>query len=287
MTTHRQAHVVVIGNEKGGSGKSTTAMHIISALLRDGARVASIDLDARQGSLSRYFENRKHFITRSGIDLPMPEHFAVSRDALDKLGAERLREEDALRELILDLRVEFDFLVIDTPGADTHLSRLGHSFADTLVTPMNDSFIDLDLLARIEPETLKIRGPSVYSDMVWEMRKARMERDQGRMDWVVMRNRIAAANARNAKDVEAVLTPLSRRLGFRVAPGFGDRMIFRELFLDGVTLLDLREIGSGFRWSLSHIAARNELRALLKTLGLTAVGSSEADAAENAERQIA
>ncbi|MEM6491774.1 MAG: division plane positioning ATPase MipZ [Pseudomonadota bacterium] len=276
--TQRRAHVVVVGNEKGGSGKSTTAMHLISALLRDGAQVASIDLDARQGSLSRYFENRKQFIARTKVPLPMPEHFAVSKDALDKLGDERAREEDALRELILDLRVEFDFLVVDTPGADTHLSRLGHSFADTLVTPMNDSFIDLDLLARVEPETLKIRGPSVYSEMVWEMRKARMERDNGRMDWVVMRNRVSASNARNARDVEAVLEPLSRRLGFRLAPGFGDRMIFRELFLDGVTLLDLRDLGGGFRWSLSHVAARNELRALLKVLGL---GASAADAEED------
>lgn len=285
--TQGRAEVVVIGNEKGGSGKSTTAMHIISALLRDGATVASIDLDARQGSLSRYFENRKQFIARTKLDLPMPEHFAVSKDALDKLGAEREREEAALRELILDLRVEFDFLVIDTPGADTHLSRLGHSFADRLVTPMNDSFIDLDLLARVEPETLKIRGPSVYSEMVWEMRKARLERDQGRVDWVVMRNRVAASNARNSRDVEAVLEPLSRRLGFRLAPGFGDRVIFRELFLDGVTLLDLRELGGGFRWSLSHVAARNELRALLKVLGLGAGTLGDAAEDEEAARRIA
>ena len=42
------AHVVVLGNEKGGSGKSTTAFHIAVALLKAGQRVATIDLDCRQ-----------------------------------------------------------------------------------------------------------------------------------------------------------------------------------------------------------------------------------------------
>lgn len=264
-----KAHVVVVGNEKGGSGKSTTAMHIISALLRENVQVASIDLDARQGTLSRYFENRKNYIERTGAPLRVPEHFAVARAALDTLGAARAAEEQALGGLIESLIADFDYLVIDTPGSDTHLSRLGHSYADTLLTPMNDSFVDLDLLARVDPETLKVRGPSIYADMVWEIRKQRMERDRGRMDWVVMRNRVNASNARISKDVDSVLEPLARRLGFRLASGFSERMIFRELFLDGITLLDLRDLGATFRWSFSHVAARNELRAMLKTLGLT------------------
>ncbi|MBM3566952.1 MAG: ATPase, partial [Alphaproteobacteria bacterium] len=54
----KRAHVIVLGNEKGGSGKSTTAMHLIAACLRDGRSVASIDLDARQGTLTRYLSNR-------------------------------------------------------------------------------------------------------------------------------------------------------------------------------------------------------------------------------------
>lgn len=266
----KRAHVVVIGNEKGGSGKSTTAMHIASSLLREGAEVASIDLDVRQGTFSRYFENREAYIARSGAELRVPHHYAITPRTLAAMGDDRALEKRSLTELIDYAVAGYDYVVIDTPGSDTHLSRLGHSYADTLVTPMNDSFVDLDLLARVEPETLKVRGPSIYSEMVWEIRKQRMERDGGRIDWIVMRNRINASNARISKDVDAVLEPLARRLGFRLAPGFSERMIFRELFLEGITLLDLRDLGGGFKWSLSHVAARNELRAMLDALGLTA-----------------
>lgn len=263
----KPAHVIVIGNEKGGSGKSTTAMHLIVSLLRNGYHVASIDLDARQATLSRYFENRLHFVEEKKLDLPLPEHFAVSRDAVDSLGAQREEEKERLVQLIESLRHEYDFLVIDTPGSDSYLSRVGHSYADTLITPMNDSFIDLDLLARVDGENLSILGPSLYAEMVWDQRKARLERDGKPMDWVVMRNRLATFDARNKRDVEKVLSQLSTRLRFRLAPGFGERVIFRELFLDGLTLLDLRDVGLSMRLNISHVAARQEIRALLEVLG--------------------
>src|SRR5207245_10765021 len=70
MRVPGRAHVLVIGNEKGGSGKSTTAMHIVVSLLGDGGRVATIDLDARQGTLPRYVDNRIAYAKRKGIDLP-------------------------------------------------------------------------------------------------------------------------------------------------------------------------------------------------------------------------
>lgn len=262
-----QAHVVVIGNEKGGSGKSTTAMHVIVSLLRQGYSVGSIDLDARQATLTRYFENRKEMAERRGQHLPLPEHFAVSRSALDTLGSQQEEERQRLIDLIEELRNDHDFLVIDTPGTDSFLSRVGHSFADTLITPLNDSFVDLDLLARVDGETLEILRPSLYSEMVWLQRQERAKRDGGAVDWVVMRNRLSNLSARNKQDVELVLEKLAKRIGFRLAPGFGERVIFRELFLAGLTLLDLKDVRT--RFTLSHVAARQEIRDLLRTIDLS------------------
>jgi chromosome partitioning protein len=265
----RRPRIIVVGNEKGGSGKSTAAMHLVVGLLRAGGRVGSIDVDSRQATLSRYLDNRRATIAAKARDLPMPEHTRVefSRARGEEADVdERARFEAALA----DLASRSDVVVIDTPGADTFLSRLAHSHADTIVTPMNDSFVDLDLLAKIDADTLKVVRPSLYAEMVWETKKARALRDRGSIDWVVMRNRLGAVEARNKRAVGEVLERLAPRIGFRLAPGFGDRVIFRELFLQGLTLLDLGDRRLGVALSMSHLAARQEVRDLLAAVGLQA-----------------
>jgi chromosome partitioning protein len=259
--TPGRAHVLVIGNEKGGSGKSTTAMHIAVALMGDGAKVATIDLDARQGTFSRYVENRAAYAKRKGIELALPLHAAVqaSGDAPD----EKARFEAALEPAVKTT----DFVIIDTPGSDTHLSRLAHTWADTLLTPLNDSFIDLDLLARVDPETLKIVRPSVYAEAVWKQRQMRAVQGARPVDWIVMRNRLSSLAARNKRDMGAVIDALAKRIGFRTARGLSERVIYRELFLNGLTLLDLKR-GSGPSMTMSHVAARQEVRDLVTALNL-------------------
>jgi chromosome partitioning protein len=267
-----RAHVLVIGNEKGGSGKSTTALHIAVALLGEGARVATLDLDARQGTLGRYIENRAAHARRKGIDLPMPVHAAVPVSTLsDRMAAEadeKARFEAALEEVVGAV----DFVVIDTPGSDTHLSRLAHTSADTLLTPLNDSFIDLDLLARVDPDTLKIVRPSIYAEAVWKQRQLRAVQGGRPVDWVVMRNRLSSIAARNKRDMAAVLSALAKRIGFRIAAGLSERVIYKELFLNGLTLLDLKrggpKGGGGPSLTLSHVAARQEVRDLVAALNL-------------------
>ena len=256
-----RAHVLVIGNEKGGSGKSTTAMHIAVALLGDRAKVATIDLDARQGTFTRYIENRAAYARRKDIDLAMPVHAAVqaSGDPAD----EKARFEAALEPAVSGA----DFVIVDTPGSDTHLSRLAHTWADTLLTPLNDSFIDLDLLARIDPETLKIVRPSVYAEAVWKQRQVRAVQGARPVDWIVMRNRLSSLAARNKRDMGSVIEALAKRIGFRTARGLSERVIYRELFLNGLTLLDLKR-GAGPSMTMSHVAARQEVRDLVSALNL-------------------
>ncbi len=249
------AHVIVIGNEKGGSGKSTTAMHLIVALLQAGKRVATIDLDVRQGTFTRYLQNRAAFAAKNGVNLIAPQHYPVAVDDMDGLEA-----------AIAEARSLHDILLIDCPGSDTALSRRAHQDADTLITPLNDSFVDFDVLGTVDPDSLAVLKPSHYAEMVWDARKRRAMARKPPIDWIVMRNRLSTLDARNKRDLGAVVLELGRRIGFRTAPGFSERVIFRELFLKGLTLLDLRERGTGTTMSLSHVAARQEVRALLAAL---------------------
>ncbi len=265
-------HIVVLGNEKGGSGKSTTAMHIILGLMEEGFKVASIDLDSRQRTLSRYLENREEFARERGLDLPMPRHCAITKS---ELPIQADAEAEDARQLETAMRVFSDnaeVIVVDCPGSDSALSRLAHTYADTLITPLNDSFVDLDLLARVDAETNAIEGPSLYSEMVWESRKRRAMRDRGSIDWIVMRNRISSLDARNMVRIRAALGDLARRVGFRFVPGFGERVIYKELFLKGLTLLDLRRDDLGDAGvgglSMSQIAARQEVRRLIEDMHL-------------------
>ena len=259
------AHVIVLGNEKGGSGKSTTAMHVIVGLLHEGRRVGCLDLDVRQATLSRYVANRTEFCKRGGVRLPMPDQIAIEGDDVAVLEAAVHR-----------LAAASDVLVIDCPGSDTSLSRRAHAIADTLITPLNDSFIDFDVLARVDAEGIKVVRPSHYAAMVWEQRQRRaMERRQP-IDWIVMRNRLSALDARNKRDIARVLETLAQRIGFRIAPGFGERVIFRELFLKGLTLLDLREPAASGGLTMSHVAARQEVRGLLQALKLPAAVAAPA-----------
>lgn len=262
----QKPYIIVLGNEKGGTGKSTVSMHVLVHLLRLGFKVGSIDLDARQGTLTRYLDNRQKTIEREEVGLPMPVHFAILKSQnLNVKEAEK--EEQSQFEECMKRLGDRDVILIDTPGNDTFLSRLAHSYAETLITPLNDSFIDLDMLARVNSETQEIERPSTYSEMVWDQRKQRaMRGDRSNFDWIVVRNRLSSIHAKNKAQMQELLSKLAKRIGFRVAAGFGERVIFRELFLRGLTLLDLGDMGIPF--SVSHVTARHELRMLLEMINL-------------------
>lgn len=263
IRAERRALLIVLGNEKGGSGKSTTAMHLIVGLLRDGYRVGAIDLDARQATLSGYLAQRENFAHAKGVPLPMPRHLAVLRSEADSRTVAEAEEQERFVAAHAELSKDCEIVVIDCPGADTYLSRLGHAHADTLITPINDSFVDFAMLAKVDPDNHEVVHPSIYSEMVWQARKARFARDRGRIDWIVMRNRLGAIAQRNKRDVGATVELLAKRIGFRTVKGFGERVIFRELYLQGLTLMDVREAGLGIALGMSHVAARAEVRALI------------------------
>ncbi|WP_420477772.1 division plane positioning ATPase MipZ [Brevundimonas sp. FT23028] len=261
--------VIVVGNEKGGAGKSTLAIHIVAGLLHAGKRVAIIDLDLRQRSLSRFFANRTAWAAANGQSLPMP----TEPDMGDGKALARAEETEQLARFeaaFAEARATAEVILIDTPGGDTALSRTAHGLADQIVTPMNDSFVDFDLLGQVDPVTLDLLKPSIYSESVWEARKHRAI-TQGRnatIDWIVVTNRLAVAEARNRRRLEERMEKLAKRVGFRMGPGLRDRVIYRELFPFGLTVADLSTEVRPVAVSLAHVAARQELRNLMQALGL-------------------
>jgi chromosome partitioning protein len=274
------ASVIVVGNEKGGAGKSTLAIHIAVALLHGGAKVAVLDLDLRQQTMGHFFSNRQKWLAANGAEAPMPLEHALSSqgDALAKApDADQLAAFEAAFE---DLAGRADFVLIDTPGADTAISRAAHRKADLIVTPMNDSFVDFDMLGVVDPVTLELVRHSLYSETVWASRKERATLERKQIDWVVLRNRLAPTEARNRKRLDERVNALSRKVGFRVGPGLRDRVIYRELFPFGLTIADLSPAIRPVAMSLQHVAARQELRALMSALGFTGLDEAEKIAAE-------
>lgn len=249
-----RTHVIVFANEKGGTGKSTTAVHVAIALAARGARVSALDLDHRQRTLGRYLDNRGATIKRLGRALPMPRYETHDGDSAGHF--------DAQYEA---LSTDADFLIIDTPGRDDPFARMAAQRADTLVTPMNDSFVDFDLIGQVDPDSYKVTRPSFYAELIWETRKARAKADGATIDWVVLRNRLQHIEARNMRRVSEALVQLAKRVGFRVIPGLGERVIYRELFPNGLTMIDSREFGE---MGLAHVAARQELREMMTGLSL-------------------
>ena len=280
----RSAHLIVLGNEKGGSGKSTTAMHIAVALLKAGQRVATIDLDSRQKTFTHYVENRRDGARRTGAALEVPDHFAIARGEGVRVDENEAAEFGGFAAAINAVEHSHEFVVVDTPGNDTYLMRLAHSMADTLVTPLNDSFLDFDVLGTLDPATFEVIGASHYARMVRHARRQRRIVDGGLTDWIVVRNRLALLGSRNKKLVGQCLDRLGLRLGFRATEGFSERVVFREFFPHGLTALDaLDEATSGIRPNLSHLTARQEVRSLIEALKLPIDEKGRRRAAARAE----
>lgn len=280
----QSAHVVVLGNEKGGSGKSTTALHIAVALLKAGQRVATIDLDSRQKSFTHYIENRRAWAERAKLKLEMPTHYCVARADGPSVEANEAREFANFSQAIARIEHTHDVVVIDTPGSDSYLMRLAHSMADTLVTPLNDSFVDFDVLATLDQTNFAVTGESHYAEMVREARRQRRLVDGKLVDWIVVRNRLSQLGSRNKRLVGEGINDLSKRMGFRSVDGFAERVVFREFFPRGLTALDdLDEATLGTRPNMSHLTAREEVIGLLNALHLPLSENGKRRAAARAE----
>ncbi len=262
-STQKSAHVIVVSNEKGGTGKSTISMHLAIKLLQEGFKVATVDLDGRQGTLSKYIENRKSFCGRRLIRLPMPEHYRVSPQENYDLIPQALQE---LNLLIEALCMSFDAVIIDTPGTKNYLFEAAHKFADTLITPISDSLIDLSVIADIDFDLGHIGKPGPYANFIWDIKKYLAAQGKPYLNWIVVGNKVSSLNSKNKQTVFEYLTKLAKRFGFRFVDGLRDRVIYKELFLEGLTVLDMNHEALKLKMSVSHLAAKREIRALAESI---------------------
>jgi chromosome partitioning protein len=270
----RTAHVIVVANEKGGTGKSTLSIHISVALLKAGFRVATIDLDTRQRTLTRFLENRRSWAASAPWEVELPFHRALERGTSNNLRDNETAEFGAFAAAVAEVEHSYEFVVIDTPATDSYLMRLAHSLADTLVSPVNDSFIDVDVFSRVHHDRTQRGQVAHYADLVLEARRKRKLVDQGIIDWVLVRNRMSSVQSNNAKQIAASLSKLAVELKFRPTEGLHDRVIFRELFPIGLTPLDpIEEAMRNGALSASQSGARAEVEELVSMLQLPDRGS--------------
>lgn len=250
-----KAHIIVIGNEKGGTGKSTLAMHLAIKLLQERFNIAVIDLDGRQGSLSKYINNRRNFCSKHKISLLSPVHY-IFEPISDASNSKEIKT------LIQKLSSQFDAIIIDTPGNKNYLFELAHHYPHTLITPIGDSLIDLSSIADIDTDTGEIIKAGPYAEFVWEIKKYLASQGLSCLNWVICGNKISSIRSNNKISVFNKLEKLSKLYGFRFTEGLKDRVIYKELFSDGLTVLDINHKELHRRMSMSHLAAKIELNSL-------------------------
>lgn len=248
------AKIFTLANEKGGVGKSTLAFHLAVALADTGHKVLAVDLDRRQQSLSRALTARGGTAKRLGVRLPLPRHLLLQQTS----GAQLCQE-------LARAGWDCDYVVIDAAGHDSPIARRAIAMADKLISPVNCSFVDLELLGRFHPVTHKLTGPGCFSALVTELRSARAEAGMASLDWLVMPNRKRRETSLNQDQIESALRRLAQRLNFRLGAGLHERVAYRELVLLGLTQLDLHRIPALAR---TKSVATGEILQLLDDLGI-------------------
>jgi chromosome partitioning protein len=266
------AHVVVLGGRQGGRGTSTIAMHVAIALLNRGQRVATVDLDTRHASLTRYIENRRAGAGGQTSELALPVHFSIADGGAYRLVGDEALDVPALTDAIARIALTHDFIVIDASTADRELMRLVCARADTLITPIENA----SGMPDAGDQTASASGADVhvYSGMVRKARERRRSKTGASIDWVVVCNRLASPHTRSSD-----LNELAAELGFRCIDGLAERPLYRDLFLRGLTALDrLDDSTLGVRPSLAHATAQREAISLISELMLPLAERDRPDA---------
>ncbi len=250
----KKSHIIVFANEKGGVGKSTTAFHTCVALCNAGEKVGALDVDLRQLTLDRALSARMETARAYKVDLPGPCQILLAQPTEAELEAK-----------IRMAQIDCAFIVIDVGGHDSPIARRAIYMADTIVTPVNDSFIDLDMLGRIDPRTGELKTLGAFARLVEHLKEPGLAHRARPLDWVVMQNRSRSQSTKNARKFLNALNQIAPVAGFRLIPGLHERVVYRELFPIGLTLFDLDLIPKLGR---AQPAARAEISAMLAALNL-------------------
>lgn len=247
-------HLIVFANEKGGVGKSTLAFHTCIGLCNTGEKVAVLDLDWRQQSLAGALASREATARSLEIDLPSPHYTVLENQSGSMFTQEISRIGTGSR-----------FVIIDLAGQDSTMARYAIALADTLVTPINNSLVDIDALAKFDPVNMRVKEPNRFARLVESLRHERQLCGMPSIDWVIVKNRLRSAEKKQRQFFDQALTDLSRTLRFRVACGLSERVAYRELYLFGLTHLDLKHIS---RLTRRNSRIEEEVSELISDLAL-------------------
>jgi chromosome partitioning protein len=257
----KKSHIIVFANEKGGVGKSTTAFHICVALCNAGHKVAALDIDLRQLTLDRALNARMDSAREYGVDLLGPRQILLAQST-----------EAELETKIRMAQIECAFIIIDVGGHDSAIARRAIFMADTIVTPVNDSFIDLDMLGRIDPRTGELKTLGAFARLVEHLKEPGLALRARPLDWVVMQNRARGMTTKNERKFIDALNAIAPVAGFRLIPGLRERVVYRELFPIGLTLFDLGMIPNLGR---AQPAAQKEIAQMIDALNLSGAAQAQ------------
>lgn len=229
--------IIVFGHEKGGTGKSTLTIHVAIGLKMQNYTVGVIDLDARQGTSIRFLTRRER------LDLMVPDqYFGILNSTSDSKEIAFKEDEIALKTAITKMR-DLDYIIIDTRGSNNNFTQLAINFCDKLITPINDSVLDIDMLISIGSKDQVFFGP--YTQTVWEQKKQRnLQNNMKPIDWYLIRNRVSPIVTKNTNNCTAMLETICRKIGCKLGPSITERVIYKETLDRGLLLFDLQDQAS-------------------------------------------
>jgi chromosome partitioning protein len=246
-------------------------MHLAVGLIKAGRRVATLDIDFEGRTLSQYIHNRLGFAQANELALDTPAHYRVT-DALSntKSGETETAEINFISSAIAAAESDHDFIIIDTPSVLTKSNLFAHALADTVISPINDSFLDLDAIVPSTEMTQEI-ARSAYTAAIHRAREARELVTSRTIEWLVIPNRVfSSLDTRNERTIRMAIEEASLRLGFRIAPGIAELLVYRQLFPKGLTAFDpMEESLLGVKPGISHVLARQDLRQLTSLVNFT------------------
>jgi cellulose biosynthesis protein BcsQ len=249
--------VVTISGFKGGTGKTTVASLLGVAAVKDGLRVASLDLDRNTRNLSSFLTLRR------AAKLASPDHvMLMDLDESKKHKNAGPKHTGRLEPLVRMARLDgYDLLIIDTSSGNLVDVYEAHLLADVILTPMNESPADMHGL--FAPAGSKAAPKINYREMIETVRFDRRRAGLPVQRWHVVMNRVAALPTKIGFTITDKVEELSREAGFEAIWRLRDRVAHRALALEGRTVFD--EPAEG-RLTMSELAGRSEVRALLSIL---------------------
>jgi len=249
--------VVTISGFKGGTGKTTIASLLGVAAVKDGLRVASLDLDRNTRNLSSFLTLRR------AARLQSPDHVMLMDSDQDVRSNAKPKHSGRLEPLIRMAKMDgYDLLIIDTSSGNLADVYEAHLLADVILTPMNESPADMHGL--FAPLGAAAAPRINYREMIDTVRFDRKRAGLPVQQWHVVMNRVSALPSKVGNLINERVNAMAKGAGFQAVWSLRDRVVHRALALEGRTAFDTPANG---KLTMSELAGRSEVRALLALIG--------------------